>query len=57
MAKYPTKTALNFEKKPDQWVTLNYQEYYNLSINFAKSLIALGIKNYSAVNIIGFNSA
>ncbi len=25
-------------------------------MNFAKGLIALGIRNYTAVNIIGFNS-
>lgn len=37
-------------------MTLNYKQYYDLSIYFAKSLITLGISNFSAVNIIGFNS-
>ena len=37
-------------------MTWDYQKYYDESINFAKSLIALGIPNYSTVNIIGFNS-
>jgi long-chain-fatty-acid--CoA ligase ACSBG len=37
-------------------VTLNYKQYYDLSIYFAKALITLGITNFSAVNIIGFNS-
>lgn len=37
-------------------MTLTYKQYYELSCNFAKALIALGINNYTAVNIIGFNS-
>ena len=54
--KFGTRAALNYENKPNQWVTLTYQQYYDLSINFAKALITLGISNYTAVNIIGFNS-
>lgn len=48
--------ALTFEAAPGQWRTLTYRQYYDLSVSFAKSLIALGIAEYTAVNIIGFNS-
>lgn len=37
-------------------MTLTYKQYYDKCITFGKALIALGITNYSAVNIIGFNS-
>ena len=33
-----------------------YQEYFEESIKFAKSLIFYGYKNFDAVNIIGFNA-
>jgi long-subunit acyl-CoA synthetase (AMP-forming) len=56
VAKFSSKAALNYEKKPNQWVTLTYRQYFDLSVNFAKALISLGIKDYTAVNIIGFNS-
>ena len=56
VAKFSNKAALNYEKKPDQWITLTYQQYFDLAVNFAKALITLEIKNYTAVNIIGFNS-
>lgn len=56
LSKFSSHGALTFEKKPNQWVTLTYKQYYELSCNFAKALITLGINNYTAVNIIGFNS-
>lgn len=56
LEKYSDLAALNYEAKPNQWVTVNYRQYYNESLKFAKSLIALGISEYSAINIIGFNS-
>lgn len=55
--KFPDHNALNFEVAPDKWVTWNYRKYYDECCNFAKSLIGLGIENYSTLNIIGFNSA
>lgn len=48
--------ALNFEVAPNKWVTWDFQKYYDESCIFAKALITLGVTNYSAVNIIGFNS-
>jgi long-chain-fatty-acid--CoA ligase ACSBG len=48
--------ALSFEIKTDHWKTLTYRQYYQECIKFAKSLIALKITEYTAVNIIGFNS-
>jgi long-subunit acyl-CoA synthetase (AMP-forming) len=56
LAQFPNNPALTFEKKPNQWITLNYKQYYDLAVNFAKALITLGISNYTSVNIIGFNS-
>jgi len=48
--------ALNYESKPGQWTTLTYRQYYQQAERFAKALIALQVKEYSAINIIGFNS-
>ena len=56
MFQFADNAALTFEKKPNQWITLSYKQYYDLSCNFAKALITLGISNYTSVNIIGFNS-
>ena len=49
--------ALTWEDKPDHWASLSYQQYYNEAIRFAKSLITLNVPEYTAINIIGFNSA
>jgi long-chain-fatty-acid--CoA ligase ACSBG len=56
LKKFADKAALNYEEKPDKWVTLSYKQYFDLAVSFGKALIALGITNYTAVNIIGFNS-
>lgn len=40
----------------NKWVTWTYKQYYDHSCTFAKALIALGIPDYSPINIIGFNS-
>lgn len=56
MAKFPDNNAINYEVSPNKWITWNYRKYYDECCVFGKSLIALGIKNYSSVNIIGFNS-
>ncbi|CAG9314493.1 unnamed protein product [Blepharisma stoltei] len=53
--KFPLKTALRI-KKDNEWVSWTYQEYYNQSVQFAISLISLGITQRKAINIIGFNS-
>jgi hypothetical protein len=39
-----------------QWKTWTWQDYWNDSISFAKSLIALNINMFKIINIIGFNS-
>ena len=39
-----------------QWKTWTWQDYWNDSISFAKSLIALNINIFKIINIIGFNS-
>lgn len=56
VAEFPNNPALNFEAAPNKWVTWNFKQYYDESCTFAKALISLGITNYSAINIIGFNS-
>ncbi|CAD8081672.1 unnamed protein product [Paramecium primaurelia] len=43
-------------KRNNKWITKTYQEYYNESLQFAKALIAYGISEMSAINIIGFNA-
>lgn len=56
LKKFADKAALNYEEKADKWVTLSYKQYFDLAVSFGKALITLGITNYTAVNIIGFNS-
>jgi long-chain-fatty-acid--CoA ligase ACSBG len=56
LAKFANVGAITYEAAPNQWKTITYRQYYDLSVNFAKSLIGLGIPEYTAVNIIGFNS-
>ena len=53
---FSSHQAINFETLPNQWVSWTYQEYYQHCTTFAKALISLKITNYSAINIIGFNS-
>lgn len=54
--RFADRAALNYESKPGQWTTLTYRQYYEQAERFAKALIALKVTEYSAVNIIGFNS-
>jgi long-chain-fatty-acid--CoA ligase ACSBG len=56
LANYGHLGALTFEVAANQWRTITYRQYYDLAISFAKSLIALGVPEFTAVNIIGFNS-
>lgn len=56
LEKYGDLAALTYETKTDHWKSITYKEYYQQALKFAKSLIALGISEYTAVNIIGFNS-
>lgn len=56
VSKFPNNPALTYEKTPNKWVTYSYLEYYNSCVTFGRALIALGLTNFSAVNIIGFNS-
>jgi long-chain-fatty-acid--CoA ligase ACSBG len=56
LARFSNLAALSYEAAPSQWRTITYRQYFELALNFGKSLIALGISEYTAVNIIGFNS-
>ena len=56
MEKYADLAALNYETSPNKWVTLSFRQYYELSCKVGRSLIALKLPEYTAVNIIGFNS-
>lgn len=37
-------------------MTTTYKEYYGLCVKFAKSLLAIGCKDFSVINLIGFNA-
>ncbi|CAD8089571.1 unnamed protein product [Paramecium sonneborni] len=52
---FAQKPALSV-KRNNKWITRTYEEYYNESMQFAKALIAYGVTEMSAVNIIGFNA-
>jgi len=54
VSKYPKNKAMAV-KKNEQWKYWTYEELYNDVRNFASALISLGINNYKALNIIGFN--
>lgn len=43
-------------KRHNRWETINYKEYYDECIRFAKALLSLGCEEFSTVNIIGFNA-
>jgi len=43
-------------KPLDQWKTWTYNQYYDEVRTASKGLIKLGLKEYDAVNIFGFNS-
>lgn len=43
-------------KVTDKWKTWSWQDYWDDSISFAKSLIKLDINMHKIINIIGFNS-
>lgn len=51
-----TKPALN-DKINGKWVTLTYQQYYNLAVKFAQGLTRLKISPRSAVSILGYNQS
>lgn len=40
----------------DKWRTWSWQDYWNDSTSFAKSLIKLNINMHKIINIVGFNS-
>lgn len=54
LEKYASQPALS-DKVNGKWQTINYQEYYDLVIKFALSLIKYGITERSAVSILGYN--
>ena len=56
LARFSHLAALSYEAAPNLWKSITYKQYFDLAVAFAKSLIALGIYEYTAVNIIGFNS-
>lgn len=53
--KHPNALALAV-KREGKWIKWTWRQYYNDCCTFAKALIANGIKNRSAVNVMGFNA-
>ena len=47
---------MHAEPVKGEWRSWTWGEVWNVSFNFAKSLVALGASHRSAVNIIGYNS-
>jgi long-chain-fatty-acid--CoA ligase ACSBG len=43
LAKFANVGAVTYEIAPNKWKTVTYKQYYDMSVNFAKSLIALGV--------------
>ena len=43
-------------KREGKWVSTSFTEWYELSLRVAKSLLALGLKRFEGVCIMGFNS-
>ncbi|OWZ05815.1 hypothetical protein PHMEG_00022020 [Phytophthora megakarya] len=54
VATSPNERALSI-KKDGTWVTHTWQQYYDVSRQFAKTLIALGVQPHEAVNVLGEN--
>ena len=54
-AKYGDKNALNV-KRDGKWEATSYAQYYEQSVKLAKSLLAIGVKQFQGVSIMGFNS-
>jgi long-chain-fatty-acid--CoA ligase ACSBG len=52
---YAKEPALSV-KRNKQWVTLTYEEYHYEATRFAKALLALGLPDFTGINIIGFNA-
>ena len=43
-------------KRNDNWETITFSEWYEQCIRVAKSLVAVGLKRFEGVSIMGFNS-
>ena len=61
--RYGDRPALHYKQVPHggspqttEWSIHTWREYYDLTITFAKSLLALDFPVHGAINIIGFNS-
>ena len=54
VSKFPKNPCVKV-KRDGQWKGWTYEEFYNDVKSFANGLISLGINNYKALNIIGFN--
>lgn len=52
---YPDLPSFHSEVKPGVWRYHTWKECWEISMNFAKALVAFGITHRSSVNIIGFN--
>jgi len=56
VSKFPKNAAMRVKREGQTtWKTWTYEELYNDVRSFANALISLGINNYKALNIIGFN--
>ena len=60
--KYNKSIAMGLKRKdingiiPTEWKTWTFQEYWDQSAAFGRSLIQLNIQQHDIINIIGFNS-
>lgn len=54
VARSPNGRALSI-KKGGEWVTHTWQEYYEISQQFARALIHVGVEPHEAVNVLGPN--
>ncbi|GMF43800.1 unnamed protein product [Phytophthora fragariaefolia] len=54
VARAPNARALTI-KKDGEWITHTWQQYYDVSHQFARALIHVGVQPHEAVNVLGPN--
>ena len=53
--KFGSNTAMSV-KREGKWESTSFTEWYEQSLRVAKSLLAVGVKRFEGVSIMGFNS-
>ncbi len=57
VSKYGPCIALRVQRAGEgKWIEYTWEDYYRETIRFAKSLLHIGFRRFSTVNIIGGNS-